>query len=208
MLKVHKLGCIRGERTLFSGLSFTVAPGEVVQIEGPNGAGKTSLLRIVCGLAQADAGEISWHGQALDADRQSYHRQLLFLGHHSGVRPELTAYENLECLLQFSEVGERPPLWQTLAQVGLAGLEEVPAEQLSAGQQRRIALARLWLTAKRIWILDEPFTAIDRLGVRVLQQLFYRHAAQGGMVILTTHQELDSQDRPLRRIRLGKAEQG
>jgi len=208
ILQIHKLGCVRGERTLFSDLSFTVGPGDVVQIEGPNGAGKTSLLRILCGLAVADAGEVSWNGQAIDAERQSYHRQLLFLGHHSGVRPELTAYENLECMLQFSELGERPALWQTLAQVGLAGLEEVPAEQLSAGQQRRVALARLWLSDKRLWILDEPFTAIDRHGVRVLQQLFFRHAAQGGMVILTTHQELDGQGGTLRRIRLGETAYG
>lgn len=199
------MSCVRGERALFSELAFTVEPGDMLQIEGANGAGKSSLLRILCGLTEPDDGEVSWNGESILRARQDYHRHLLFLGHHSGIRPELSAYENLECLTRFSDVRPWPDLWRGLAQVGLSGFEEVPAEQLSAGQQRRIALARLWLTEKPLWILDEPFTAIDRKGVIVLQQRFLQHAATGGMVILTTHQELESRA-GLRRIRLGSVE--
>ncbi|SUW62810.1 Cytochrome c biogenesis ATP-binding export protein CcmA [Buttiauxella agrestis] len=187
MLDAINLTCVRDDRTLFSELSFSVLPGEMVQIAGKNGAGKTSLLRILAGLAQAEEGEVKWQGEALSRIRYQYHQDLLWLGHQPGVKTVLTAFENLSFYHAQSAESLR---WQALTEVGLLGFEDVPVNQLSAGQQRRVALARLWLSSQKIWILDEPFTAIDVTGVAKLTRKLEHHAENGGMVILTTHQPL------------------
>ena len=171
MLEARELLCERDERTLFSGLSFTLNAGEWVQITGSNGAGKTTLLRLLTGLSRPDAGEVLWQGQPLHQVRDSYHQNLLWIGHQPG-------------------------------QAGLAGFEDIPVNQLSAGQQRRVALARLWLTRATLWILDEPFTAIDVNGVDRLTQRMAQHTEQGGIVILTTHQPLNVAESKIRRISL------
>lgn len=209
MLDAHQLTCVREERTLFESLSFRVLPGDIVQIEGPNGAGKTSLLRLLTGLSLPFEGHVSWRGEDIRRCRDDFHASLLYLGHHPGTKANLTAYENLAFYQQIHHRHEPRDLWRVLAKVGLAGFEETPCAQLSAGQQRRVALARLWLSEQpALWILDEPFTAIDKQGVGVLEQLFIEHAERGGMVVLTTHQDLHlSQDR-LRRIHLGDAMRG
>lgn len=199
MLQAHNLTCVRDERTLFSELSFTVSAGDIVQIEGANGAGKTSLLRILAGLSQPEQGDVLWQQQPIRRQRENWHGALLWLGHQPGVKAVLTARENL----QFFHAGEaEEKLWQALEEVDLAGYEEVPTAQLSAGQQRRVALARLWLSRSPLWILDEPLTAIDKSGVAKLMALFGRHADKGGSVILTTHQELPEFERQVRKIRL------
>ncbi|WP_421174649.1 cytochrome c biogenesis heme-transporting ATPase CcmA [Aeromonas enteropelogenes] len=192
LLQVNNLSCVREDRTLFEHLSFTVAPGDLLQIEGPNGVGKTSLLRLLTGLSQPFAGEVCWNGENIRHCRDEYHANLLYLGHHAGVKAALTPFENLKFYQQLHHPQQQDSdLWQILARVGLAGFEVNPTGQLSAGQQRRVALARLWLCDKpSLWILDEPFTAIDKQGVKVLEQLFLAHAERGGMVILTTHQDL------------------
>ena len=216
MLSVADLSCVRDERLLFDELSFTISSGELVQIEGHNGAGKTTLLRIIAGLGRADSGQVFWNQEDIHTAREDYHQELLFLGHQTGVKRELTAFENLAFFQAMHKCNEgsdlkgKPKvtgddaLWQALAHVGLAGREDVPAGQLSAGQQRRVALARLWLSNHKLWVLDEPLTAIDKQGVKVLENLFLSHVERGGMVLLTTHQDMFTDSNHLRKIKLGQ----
>ncbi|MBF7995738.1 cytochrome c biogenesis heme-transporting ATPase CcmA [Rahnella laticis] len=211
MFEALNLSCVRDERTLFSGLSFTVLPGEMVQIEGRNGAGKTSLLRILAGLSSPDAGEVRWQGVNTRRQRDVFHQELLYLGHQPGIKSVLTAFENLAFYLSVSSPSVRgdaaaEAIYQALENVGLLGYEDVTVAQMSAGQQRRVALARLWLSNAPLWILDEPLTAIDKQGVATLIALFEQHAEQGGMVLLTTHQDLQGVNRDVRKIRLTGAE--
>ncbi|UTV27003.1 cytochrome c biogenesis heme-transporting ATPase CcmA [Photobacterium atrarenae] len=215
MLSVQELSCVRDERVLFDDLNFSVSSGELVQIEGHNGAGKTTLLRIIAGLGRADSGDVLWHDEKIESAREDYYQALLFLGHQTGVKRELTAYENLAyfqamhsesdtaTLQGQAQVSGKEDLWQALAHVGLAGREDVPAGQLSAGQQRRVALARLWISNHPLWILDEPLTAIDKQGVKVLERLFLSHVERGGIVLLTTHQDMFTDSNHLRKIKLG-----
>ncbi|MDP5053374.1 MAG: cytochrome c biogenesis heme-transporting ATPase CcmA [Congregibacter sp.] len=180
MLEAVDLTIERGGRQLFSTLSLRLDAGEIVHLRGANGAGKTTLLRMLAGLSR--------YGFEGVVHRRS---PCLFLGHQSAVKGLLSPRENL----RWHPSGERFPDDQTmqtaLAQVGLYGYEDVPASQLSAGQQRRIDLARLYLSRRPLWLLDEPFTAIDAPGVLRLQQRFVEHAAQGGAVLLSSHQALD-----------------
>lgn len=187
MLDAISLTCTRAERTLFSQLSFTVFAGETVQIAGQNGAGKTSLLRILAGLSQAEEGEVHWQGKPLRRQRDEFHHNLLWLGHQSGIKTILTACENISFFHADCDETQR---FEALSHAGLLGFEDVPVDQLSAGQQRRVALSRLWLSTAKLWILDEPFTAIDAAGVQRLTQQLVRHTQAGGAVVLTTHQPL------------------
>jgi heme exporter protein A len=216
MLSIEHLRCIRDERVLFSDLNFTVGDGELVQVEGPNGSGKTTLLRIIAGLGRSDAGVVNWNGLDICEAREDFYQDLLFLGHQTGVKRELTVLENLQFFQSMFPctkgllTGDAPvtgnnAIFDALALVGLAGREDVLAGQLSAGQQRRVALARLWLSDHKLWILDEPLTAIDKQGVQVLERLFLAHVARNGMVLLTTHQDMFVQNEKLRKIRLGHA---
>ncbi|CAM3674866.1 MULTISPECIES: cytochrome c biogenesis heme-transporting ATPase CcmA [Rahnella] len=206
MFEALNLSCVRDERTLFSGLSFTIEPGEMVQIEGRNGAGKTSLLRILAGLSSPDAGEVRWQGVSTRRQRDIFHQQLLYLGHQPGVKSVLTAFENLAFCQSVTGKTDADAIYQALENVGLLGYEDVTVAQMSAGQQRRVALARLWLSEAPLWILDEPLTAIDKQGVATLIALFEQHAQQGGMVLLTTHQDLQGVNRDVRKLRLTSAE--
>ncbi|MFQ6371977.1 cytochrome c biogenesis heme-transporting ATPase CcmA [Shewanella sp. YIC-542] len=202
LLSASHLTCIREERVLFDDLSFEINSGDIVQIEGPNGAGKTSLLRILAGLSRPYGGEVQFQGEPIVRCRDEFNEELLYLGHLAGVKSELTAEENLNFNLRISGY-DAFDTTAILAKVNLTGFEDALAGHLSAGQHRRTALSRLWHTACKIWILDEPFTAIDKKGVAELEELFIAHAQQGGCVILTTHQDMGiiSDDR-LRKIRL------
>lgn len=203
MLEAENLTCIRDERTLFTGLGLRISPGDMIQVEGGNGAGKTSLLRILAGLARPNQGQVFWRRREITRARQAYHRQLLFIGHLPGVKPALTALENLAFFHGLSGAKrDNHALWQALEQVGLLGFEEVFASALSAGQQRCVALARLWLSRAPLWMLDEPFTAIDQQGVGRLTALFNDHCRAGGMVLLTSHQALPMGDIPLVKLTL------
>lgn len=183
------LSCIKQDRVLFEHLNVSFRRGDIIQVEGPNGAGKTSLLRILAGLAKPSEGEVRYNGVSIDEDPESYHQGLLYLGHKAGVKAELTAQENLEFNLALHQQSTAQAE-SMLASVGLLAFEDSLAAQLSAGQHRRIALAQLWNSSADIWILDEPFTAIDVKGVAALEEKILAHADQGGCVILTTHQAL------------------
>ncbi|TMM46056.1 cytochrome c biogenesis heme-transporting ATPase CcmA [Colwellia ponticola] len=189
LISAKKLTCIREERLLFDELSLEISAGDIVQVEGPNGSGKTSLLRILSGLSQPYDGKIFYKNQLISRCREEFHQNLLYFGHLSGVKGEMTAEENLDFNLALHGNNTTESL-AYLANVNLAGFEDSLASHLSAGQHRRIALARLYQSHAPIWILDEPFTAIDKQGVASLEQLFIAHAARGGCVILTTHQDL------------------
>lgn len=201
LLSANKLTCIREERILFDELSFDIFAGDLVQIEGPNGAGKTSLLRILAGLSRPYDGEVTFNGRSITQCREEYYENLMFIGHLAGVKGELTAEENLSFNLQMH--GDScSDIDGALANVRLTGFEDALASHLSAGQNRRIALARLWQSQAKIWILDEPFTAIDKAGVSELEAIFIKHIDSGGAVILTSHQDLQIGAERLQRITL------
>ncbi|WEF30050.1 cytochrome c biogenesis heme-transporting ATPase CcmA [Klebsiella aerogenes] len=199
MLHAERLTCIFDDRLLFQHLTLTLSSGELLQVAGDNGAGKTSLLRILCGLARPESGVVRWQGQPLAKVRDCFHQQLLWLGHKPGVKAALTADENLRFFFPASSAQAREA---ALAAVGLVGYEDIPLSQLSAGQQRRVALTRLWLTEAPLWILDEPFTALDATAIETLTRRLEQHALRGGGVILTTHQPLRPLSCPLRTLRL------
>jgi len=191
MLEAHDLCCVRDDRALFTGLNLCVSPGELLQVEGANGAGKTSLLRILAGLSQPDSGEVCWNKLPIRREPGLYHRDLLYLGHQAGIKMSLTPFEHLAFFQAAAGANrDEQAIWQALERVGLLGYEALPAAGLSAGQQRRVALARLWLSTAVLWILDEPLAAIDHAGINDIMGLISSHCAAGGMVLLTTHQPL------------------
>ena len=191
MLSVSALSCVRGERRLFYGLDFSVGPGEWLHVQGENGAGKTSLLRILASLSPPAEGEIRWRDEPIGTLAEDYRRELLFLGHHGAVKEELTPFENLmlAARLDGNELDEVKAL-KALARFGLRGREDLAVRFLSAGQKRRVLLARLAVRKATLWILDEPFTALDVKAVEMLSGLIVEHVTGGGIAILTSHQAI------------------
>jgi heme exporter protein A len=190
MLEAVELQCERGHRRLFDRLSFRVDGGRCLHIAGDNGAGKTSLLRILCGLLRPTAGEVRWHGRPIGKVRDEYGADLAYVGHLNGVKDDLTSAENLRTWAAMSGLAVgAAEVDQALRLLAIQRFARWPAGQLSQGQKRRIGLARLPLaTEARIWILDEPFNALDRHGVGILDELIRQQVERGGAVVLTTHQ--------------------
>ncbi|SFM17749.1 cytochrome c biogenesis heme-transporting ATPase CcmA [Marinobacter zhejiangensis] len=204
MLKAVNLQCERGDRILFQGLDVSIVPGTITRVEGPNGAGKTTLLRILAGLNDSYTGDLFWCGEPRAWQREVFHRNLLYIGHRPGIKPLLTPLENLRALSAVRRPLSDGALCQALDGTGLQGYYHVQCRNLSAGQQRRVALARLLVSDEPLWILDEAFTALDYHGVAGLEQLLVEHAASGGAVVITTHHDLDLPG--MARLKLGVGE--
>ncbi|MGI9211839.1 MAG: cytochrome c biogenesis heme-transporting ATPase CcmA [Methylococcaceae bacterium] len=201
-LRARALECQRGDALLFSGISFELAPEQVLQVGGANGSGKTSLLRILAGLSRPVEGEVFWCGEDISHQRARYAAEMAYLGHHLGLKGELTVMENLK--LGMAVYGKPQTDEQTkshLEQVGIRHKEDLPIRTLSAGQRQRVALARLLCAEARLWILDEPFTALDAHGVGLVQDLLNQHARHGGMAVITSHQPV-TLERALRSLSL------
>lgn len=189
MLEVDNLSCVRGDFRLFAGVNFSLEEGELMYLHGHNGSGKTTLLRTLCGLILPDEGEVRWGGENIRAMREEFTKDVLYLGHKNGIKGDLTALENLRisAALDGFDVEEKKA-WEALEHLGLKGREDLEAKVLSQGQKRRVALARLMVNNAKLWVLDEPFTALDLAAVDLLQSVIRAHLDGGGIVVLTTHQ--------------------
>jgi len=191
LLEVNKLGCVRGDRRLFSGLDLSMPAGTYLQVTGPNGSGKTSLLRILCGLLAPAEGEIKWQGENIRSLGEDYFTSVTYLGHRHGVKDELSAIENLRISNALNGiVVSKERAREVLARIGLAGRESLPARLLSEGQRRRVALARLLTCGTKLWLLDEVMTSLDKGAVALIRSLIEEHLTGGGIAIVATHQDL------------------
>ena len=204
MLTLDDLSCARGDRVLFSGANLTLSPGEALYVTGANGAGKTTLLRVVCGLAMPEHGEVLWNGEPTRQLREEFARHLLFLGHAAALKDELSAIENLLFSASLSGCAVTVPLaLDALRQLGLKGREHLPARVLSAGQRRRVNLARMLLPSPpRLWVLDEPFTALDTRALDQLAGILANHLKSDGMIVYTTHQDVSFPGCSVRRLNI------
>ena len=202
-LTFSKLGCSRGGRQLFRDVDCTLQSGRWLYVAGANGVGKTSLLRMVCGLAPTEAGEIAWNGKPIHSQRDAYRQDLCYLGHLNALQESMTVSENL-CFI--AALGGTAPdkvqINDVLTHFGVRGRGEQLVRHLSQGQKRRVALSRLALSQARLWVLDEPFVAMDEAGVRMLADLIAAHLAKGGMAVLTSHQQVPIGDVPAQMLEL------
>lgn len=193
LLSVQNLSVIKRDRLLFEQVNFSIDCGCLLYVQGPNGAGKTSLLRVLTGLVDPDDGDVLFQQQKIQYCRDTYHHELIYFGHKLGVNSTLSAVENLRYWCDLHQVdASEESIYQILARLNLVGLEDVPVSNLSAGQARRTALARFWLKQNAsIWILDEPFTALDVQGIKILSDRLVEFLSSGGAVIMTSHQALE-----------------
>lgn len=209
LLEARSLACIRGDRHLFSQLDLQAPAGTLLHIQGENGSGKSTLLRSLCGLYQPAEGTVLWNGEAISKQREDFHRELFYLGHKPAIKEELTALENLHSASRLhGHPASESEAEEALNRIGLGGFEDVPCRQLSQGQKRRVALARLALTRARLWILDEPFSALDYEACDTLQQQIATHLQRGGITLLTTHQQVALTQGKVVGIHLGREGQG
>jgi heme exporter protein A len=204
MLAVHGLSCIRGDQLLFKNVGFEIKAGSLLYVLGENGSGKSSLLRLLSGLLSREEGAILWFGEDIRQARETYQADLLYIGHLNGLKDDLTALENLHMNARLA--GDAVTMQQAqdaLKDVGLGRCIHLPARVLSQGQKRRVALARIWLTQSKLWVLDEPFAALDASTIDMLAARLSLHLATDGMIVLTTHQEVALHAENSQTLRLG-----
>ncbi|MDP1947131.1 MAG: cytochrome c biogenesis heme-transporting ATPase CcmA [Nitrospirota bacterium] len=204
MLKADNVSCVRGERRLITALSFTVERGRLLAVTGANGSGKTSLLRMLCGLLPAEQGRILWDGEDVRACRERYLASLIYIGHLNSLKEDLTPVENVTISARLAgEAVSEEKTCEALEEVGLSrAIHRLPTRVLSQGQKRRVSLARLWVSQRLLWILDEPFAALDAASTGLLMQQLRAHLSHGGIVIAATHQEIDAGADRLDQLRL------
>ncbi len=203
LLQINNLACIRDDRVLFEHLNLSLAAGQMLLVEGHNGSGKTSLLRILTGLKLADEGEVLWRGISIERLTADYYEQVSYVGHHDGVKRELTCLENLR-LVQAMGTPSDLDLDAVLDRVNLYRYGDTLMGSLSAGQKRRLALARLFATQSILWILDEPFTSLDKSSMGHFETMFEQHLAQGGIVVMTSHHDIAMQGTEIQRLNLSQ----
>lgn len=196
------LECIRDDRVLFSNLDFVLEPGQTLLLEGRNGSGKTSLLRILCGIRLPETGTVNWCGEDIISLGPIYHEHIAYVGHRDGLKLDLTAMENLVMARGLGSPNPDTGPEAALLRVDLYGFEDIPTRNLSAGQQRRLALARLLVTRAQLWILDEPFTSLDKYGIELVEELFLEHISRGGMLAMTSHHAVNLDSTHIHRINL------
>lgn len=202
LLEARAVNCWRGERHILRDVDFAVRAGEFLKITGPNGVGKTTLLRIVCGLLPAESGTIEWRGRSTRGVSDEFHAEMSYLGHLNSLKADLTAHENLRFLAGLRQALSPQDIDAALDRVGILSRRDLQARSLSAGQKRRLALARLLLADATLWILDEPVTNLDTAGIALVEELITEHVTRGGLALAAAHQRL-LDDRPwLRRLEL------
>jgi heme exporter protein A len=202
LLAVEGVTLWRGERRLFQDLSFELATGEMLHITGPNGCGKTSLLRVICGLTLPETGAVRWRGEAISRTRVDFHGELAYIGHRESLKAELSPAENLVCDLGLRRPPDVALVDRALADVGLEAQRDIAVRGLSAGQKRRVSLARCIASGARLWVLDEPYTNLDVAGRELVDALMHRLLGEEGMVLLVAHQSHGVQGRITRRLEI------
>ncbi len=200
-LLIEQVHVWRGERHLLRGISASLAPGRLLHVSGPNGAGKSTLLRVLTGLLRPEQGNVSWQGRAIRANAVLYQAEVAFAAHEPALKADLTALENLHFSVGLKRAVSRPDLLDVLRQTGVAQCAELPARVLSAGQRRRVAMARVIALQAPLWLLDEPFSNLDASGCRVLSELLDAHIRAGGTAVVVAHQEV-SLSRDVQRLEL------
>jgi heme exporter protein A len=198
-LQGENLSCTRDDRELFASLKFAVHPGQALLLEGNNGSGKTSLLRIICGFREPDTGAVTWCGEEIP--QSQYYSDMAYVGHMDGIKKELTVLENLRLSLALGQSGLLT-IQQALDKVQLSGYDDTLIQALSAGQKRRLSLAKLLITQNILWVLDEPFTSLDKQGIELIELLMAEHCANGGMIVMTSHHDVNLNGVDVLRIRL------
>ena len=199
-LSATDLTLFRGERCLFSDLDFALNPGELLLLEGQNGCGKTSLMRAIAGLLEFETGDVYWDGKSVREYRQAFHSEMIWMAHRTGLKLDLTLVENLNFERRLRASSEAD-FESVLERLGIQRLKRLPVRSLSAGQQRRVALARMLLSKAKLWFMDEPVTNLDRDGRKLVVQLVNEHLERGGLCVMAAHQDIEIQG-TMRRVQL------
>lgn len=201
LLQTRDLSCVKDDRVLFEGLNLSLSAGQILLVEGKNGSGKTSLLRILTGLSLPEEGEVLWQGESIGDVGPDYYEQVNYVGHHDGIKRDLTCLENLR-LVQAMGKPQPIDLDDALEKVNLYRFGENFVSTLSAGQKRRLALARLVVTEAKLWIMDEPFTSLDKASMAMFQKMFEDHLQTGGVIVMTSHHDIEMPDSDVVRLDL------